>query len=465
MPPAMPSSLSPSPSTTPNSDSHNYTPLPYFAPSDLLPSRPLPSFRQILSSHPSSSSSSSSSSLTQTERTIFRVGTDYVVKYGTGLTPVEGWNMLFLSRHAPELRTPRLYAMYEEEVRCACPSPSPSPESEGKRRKGKGKGKDQEWTTIKIRVIIQEFIPGRSLQDCWRDLNYKQRDAIAAQLRLQLGVLRHLRAPFSSSSSSSAASASSFYGTLSNSNNNSTTGATTGTGTVPGPYQSAYWTRNTLPGDAGPFATESDFADAVFRIEASPASNPWDLRGTEARRLAAARSRREFARLAWRSGEGGTEGGKKRPVFTHADLLPQNILLRWDDDDDDDDEEEDSEVKVPTPVLIDWEMAGWYPAYWEYVSAAQILPGGRVPLSWTTMLKKVILPVTSSSSSSALASTTATTAAAALEKNEEEDEENNHARAQVRIWEEMLEVLERAVRDNNRWNGKIRALMLAREGD
>ncbi|TKA22544.1 hypothetical protein B0A50_08085 [Salinomyces thailandicus] len=40
------------------------------------------------------------------------------------------------------------------------------------------------------------------------------------------------------------------------------------------------------------------------------------------------------------------------PVFTHGDLNPFNILVRGD--------------KVV--AIIDWELAGWYPNYWEYTS-------------------------------------------------------------------------------------------------
>ncbi|KAK2606719.1 hypothetical protein N8I77_005450 [Diaporthe amygdali] len=40
------------------------------------------------------------------------------------------------------------------------------------------------------------------------------------------------------------------------------------------------------------------------------------------------------------------------PVFTHGDLNPSNILVR-----------DDKIVGI-----IDWEMSGWYPHYWEYTS-------------------------------------------------------------------------------------------------
>lgn len=45
-------------------------------------------------------------------------------------------------------------------------------------------------------------------------------------------------------------------------------------------------------------------------------------------------------------------------VMTHADLSSQNILARGD--------------KIV--AIIDWETAGWYPAYWEYTTACQVNP-------------------------------------------------------------------------------------------
>ncbi|KAI1136853.1 kinase-like protein [Hypoxylon sp. FL0543] len=44
------------------------------------------------------------------------------------------------------------------------------------------------------------------------------------------------------------------------------------------------------------------------------------------------------------------------PVFTHADLNPCNILVRG----------------GQVVGIIDWEVAGWYPPYWEYTSACYL---------------------------------------------------------------------------------------------
>ena len=51
-------------------------------------------------------------------------------------------------------------------------------------------------------------------------------------------------------------------------------------------------------------------------------------------------------------------GGHWPLVFTHGDLSSLNILVRGD-----------------TVVgIVDWESAGWYPAYWEYTTACQVNP-------------------------------------------------------------------------------------------
>lgn len=51
-------------------------------------------------------------------------------------------------------------------------------------------------------------------------------------------------------------------------------------------------------------------------------------------------------------------GGHWPLVLTHGDLSALNILVRGD-----------------TVVgIVDWEMAGWYPSYWEYTTAYQVNP-------------------------------------------------------------------------------------------
>lgn len=42
-----------------------------------------------------------------------------------------------------------------------------------------------------------------------------------------------------------------------------------------------------------------------------------------------------------------------KTVLTHSDLSPRNILIQ----------------RNQIVAIVDWEMAGFYPAYWEYVKA------------------------------------------------------------------------------------------------
>lgn len=54
---------------------------------------------------------------------------------------------------------------------------------------------------------------------------------------------------------------------------------------------------------------------------------------------------------------------KHVPTFTHADFHQRNILV-----------EKTQDQTGYTISLVDWEAAGWYPSYWEYVSALLIAP-------------------------------------------------------------------------------------------
>ncbi|KAL6923043.1 hypothetical protein ACHAPO_006526 [Fusarium lateritium] len=53
-------------------------------------------------------------------------------------------------------------------------------------------------------------------------------------------------------------------------------------------------------------------------------------------------------------------------VMTHGDLHPRNIMVQWDSHTE---VTPDSETHIRVTSLIDWELAGWYPAYWEFVKA------------------------------------------------------------------------------------------------
>lgn len=60
-------------------------------------------------------------------------------------------------------------------------------------------------------------------------------------------------------------------------------------------------------------------------------------------------------------------------VFTHGDLRPANIIVR------------DGRVAA----IIDWEMAGWYPDYWEFVKAFYL---EGFTTDWATHLLDILTP-------------------------------------------------------------------------
>lgn len=60
-------------------------------------------------------------------------------------------------------------------------------------------------------------------------------------------------------------------------------------------------------------------------------------------------------------------------LFTHGDLSSLNILARGDE----------------IVGIVDWETAGWYPAYWEYTSACQVNPQNSF---WIHEIDKFLQP-------------------------------------------------------------------------
>ncbi|KAF7570572.1 aminoglycoside phosphotransferase [Pyrenophora tritici-repentis] len=66
--------------------------------------------------------------------------------------------------------------------------------------------------------------------------------------------------------------------------------------------------------------------------------------------------------------------GSPPPVFTHGDLHSANILASGD--------------KVVG--IVDWETAGWYPAYWEYTTAWNVNPRNLI---WREAVDKFLQPL------------------------------------------------------------------------
>ncbi|EMD35878.1 hypothetical protein CERSUDRAFT_156636 [Gelatoporia subvermispora B] len=102
-------------------------------------------------------------------------------------------------------------------------------------------------------------------------------------------------------------------------------------------------------GSFGPFAAVSDFHDHLTR-----AATPW------IDEVYLENIRRRMS-------------DNYRVMFTHSDLAPRNIIVRGDD----------------IAAIIDWEHAGWYPEYWEYVKALYH-PMSVKDQSWNDVVKDMI---------------------------------------------------------------------------
>ncbi|POR31015.1 Uncharacterized protein TPAR_08761 [Tolypocladium paradoxum] len=67
-------------------------------------------------------------------------------------------------------------------------------------------------------------------------------------------------------------------------------------------------------------------------------------------------------------------GEHHRLVMTHGDLHPRNIMVKWEGGS----EEEDKHLRVTS--VVDWELGGWYPEYWEFIKSLSTIPP-RGPMS------------------------------------------------------------------------------------
>lgn len=101
----------------------------------------------------------------------------------------------------------------------------------------------------------------------------------------------------------------------------------------------------------GPFISEEEFNKAI--IDAYEANFP----------------KRHIRTLL----DGMLFQNKHRIVFTHGDFRPRNIMVK------------DGKVTG----IIDWELSGWYPEYWEFVKSLYVW---RWQNDWYDYLEKILRP-------------------------------------------------------------------------
>lgn len=165
--------------------------------------------------------------------------------------------------------------------------------------------------------IVMQYVPGTELQDVWPSLSNSAKKLLLGQLRLIFQNIRSLSPP-------------AFYGSVEG-------------GPIPHRY---FYAQDGNPAITGLFGKEEDFSKAMSlrcsQFWADNGRHGW-LSDFFARHLPSALNGHQ-------------------PTFTHGDFYRRNILVRKVND--------HSEIeKYEVVAIIDWESAGWYPAYWEYASS------------------------------------------------------------------------------------------------
>ncbi|KAF4615580.1 hypothetical protein G7Y89_g15293 [Cudoniella acicularis] len=186
----------------------------------------------------------------------------------------------------------------------------------------------------KIRYIVMERIRGLPLSSVWQSLNKSQKEIICAKLCLAMDTLRKLPSPggycsigrrpledcmFWSRDESKAAEKP----------------VEPVNGSIDGPLN-------------GPFDTQEEVNSAMIKkyiYNNLPIGK-------------AAFYERTLPQVLY----------NHPPTFTHGDLQRKNIIITRIPNVDESGTVVDDEVEV---VLLDWEVSGWYPSYWEYSRAMQ----------------------------------------------------------------------------------------------
>ncbi|KAI0380627.1 kinase-like protein [Hypomontagnella monticulosa] len=178
--------------------------------------------------------------------------------------------------------------------------------------------------------IVMERIEGDTICDVWDDLSDAGRHNIIVQLRHMLQELRAIQPPPGTGIESCVG------------------------GSLRDPRMARSWPR------FGPFKTTEDFhlwLRGGLTLDDFPNGLPnrKDNQDWE-----------DFKEMVTRQDRPWTA-----PVFTHADLNPSNILIR----------------NGRVVGILDWEISGWYPPYWEYTSACYL----PIP-TWLEIVDKFLDP-------------------------------------------------------------------------
>jgi aminoglycoside phosphotransferase (APT) family kinase protein len=175
--------------------------------------------------------------------------------------------------------------------------------------------------------IVMQYIEGITLEEALPTMTTEEKVDLVMQIRVILQDLRSLKAP-------------GYLGSVNRL-----------------PYEDGVFNdTETLHPISGPFSSEDEFYAAIVqRFERTEPAPFVQL----IRDLSKTMPRHET-------------------VFTHGDLQPKNILLQKT-------QERDGARKYKV-ILIDWEISGWYPAYWEFCNATI---AGRFKSDWLNMIQEL----------------------------------------------------------------------------
>ncbi|KAK2807023.1 hypothetical protein FQN50_005597 [Emmonsiellopsis sp. PD_5] len=182
--------------------------------------------------------------------------------------------------------------------------------------------------------IVMEFIEGDTLDTQWASLSHGQKSDITTTLRQYFKELRDLSSP-------------GFFGSI-------------GQNRL---LHGIFWTSQPTPSINGPFCSEAALNEALAL-----------------KYITASDTRTTYKADFYRRSLSHVFRGHM-PKFTHGDFQRKNIIIKRRPDVTD-----TSQYEI---TLIDWEIAGWYPSYWEY---SITMCASRWDDDWDEWVAKILQP-------------------------------------------------------------------------
>ncbi|KAL9095925.1 MAG: hypothetical protein Q9165_001923 [Trypethelium subeluteriae] len=194
---------------------------------------------------------------------------------------------------------------------------------------------------LKKGYLIMERINGKTLDSEWPDLDQSAKKAVVFRLQSIFKEMRGLESP----------------GGYCSVGHNALTDAFSLLQPLHPPFLGA-----------GPFESEADFNEAMIK---------------ERDRTGGVRAIAHFFSWAFKS-----ILRDHPPVFSHGDVQKKNIMVRTSVETSQNADEQ--ERTLPDVVMIDWESAGWYPSYWEFLVALFAREGWGD--DWTYWIEEFLEP-------------------------------------------------------------------------